>query len=257
LTSLVFPRTIRGDIQRKEALSLPDPFKSRPSVEEAVSLREVRRKSPVPFYGVGAAWVLYALVFPLYRLSNFLIAAAVSAAVYLVLSKVFPGTKELVPEEPPEPVLTGDAAADTLIAEGRETLREIRRLNGEIPDPALSVKIDRVTEVGGKIIAYVGENPAKAGVVRKFMNYYLPTVRDLLRSYEKLDRQEVEGKNITATKENIRKVMDTVVPAFEKQLDALFQDEALDASVDIDVLKSMLAQEGLTEEGFKSTDKPI
>ena len=48
--------------------------------------------------------------------------------------------------------------------------------------------------------------------------------------------------------------MDTVIPAFEKQLDALFQDEALDASVDIEVLRSMLVQEGLTGSDFASKE---
>lgn len=40
-------------------------------------------------------------------------------------------------------------------------------------------------------------------------------------------------------------MMDKVVEAFDKQLDALFADEALDISTDITVLEQMLAQEGL------------
>ena len=40
-------------------------------------------------------------------------------------------------------------------------------------------------------------------------------------------------------------MMDKVVQAFDKQLDALFADEALDISTDITVLEQMLAREGL------------
>ena len=49
-----------------------------------------------------------------------------------------------------------------------------------------------------------------------------------------------------------------VVEAFEKQLDTLFQDKALDIATDITVLEAMLAQEGLIEEGIKAgEDKKV
>ena len=41
----------------------------------------------------------------------------------------------------------------------------------------------------------------------------------------------------------------------EKLLDALFQDTAWDLSSDISVLETMLAQEGLTEDGLKSAGR--
>lgn len=40
-------------------------------------------------------------------------------------------------------------------------------------------------------------------------------------------------------------MMDTICKAFDKQLDALYGEEALDISTDITVLENMLAQEGL------------
>ena len=53
------------------------------------------------------------------------------------------------------------------------------------------------------------------------------------------------GANIDGTMGRIDAMMDKVVEAFDKQLDALFADEALDISTDITVLEQMLAQEGL------------
>ena len=55
----------------------------------------------------------------------------------------------------------------------------------------------------------------------------------------------MEGANIDSTMGRIDAMMDKVVEAFDKQLDALFADEALDISTDITVLEQMLAQEGL------------
>ena len=40
--------------------------------------------------------------------------------------------------------------------------------------------------------------------------------------------------------------MATIVLAFEKQLDSLFGDQAMDISTDITVLDNMMAREGLT-----------
>ena len=39
--------------------------------------------------------------------------------------------------------------------------------------------------------------------------------------------------------------MDTLVHAFETQLDQLFQEDALDVSADIDVMENMLRADGL------------
>lgn len=218
---------------------------------DGVSMREIVRKSPIPFYGAGAAWLLYAFLFPMYRWFDFLIIAVVSVGVYFLLNAVFHGKTEMVLVEEP-PVVTGDSTADQLLREGRETLRKLRQLGVEITQVELSGKVKRMTEVAERILGFVGENPAKASTVRQFLNYYLPTMLDLLGSYVKMDRLNVDGKNIDSTMLEIERVMDTVVPAFEKQLDALYQDEAMDASVDIEVLRTMLAQGGLAESDFES-----
>ena len=42
--------------------------------------------------------------------------------------------------------------------------------------------------------------------------------------------------------------MDTLVKAFEHQLDRLFASDALDVSTDIDVMQNMLRADGLTDD---------
>ena len=58
--------------------------------------------------------------------------------------------------------------------------------------------------------------------------------------------------SIISSKQEIEKTLDTLNMAFEKLLDELFQDTAWDLSSDISVLNTMLAQEGLTEDGLKT-----
>lgn len=80
------------------------------------------------------------------------------------------------------------------------------------------------------------------------MNYYLPTTIRLLASYDKLSRQRVKGENIQKTMFEIEGMMETIAAAFEKQLDSLFGDDAMDIAADISVMESILKQEGLSDD---------
>ena len=80
------------------------------------------------------------------------------------------------------------------------------------------------------------------------MNYYLPTTIKLLNAYDRMDDTGISGSNIDTTKEKVERMMETIVVAFDRQLDALFGDEALDISTDITVMENLLKQEGLSQE---------
>ena len=54
-------------------------------------------------------------------------------------------------------------------------LRNIRRANDRIADPALSAKIDRLEEITARIFRAVEEDPQKRSKIGTFLNYYLPT----------------------------------------------------------------------------------
>ena len=49
-------------------------------------MRAVTKKSALPIYAIGAVWLLWALLFPLYSLTQFALCAVVSFADYLILS---------------------------------------------------------------------------------------------------------------------------------------------------------------------------
>ena len=61
--------------------------------------------------------------------------------------------------------------------------------------------------------------------------------------------------NIDGTKGRIESMLDTICIAYEKQLDALFGEEALDISTDITVMEQMLAREGLGGLNIKDEKK--
>lgn len=156
----------------------------------------------------------------------------------------------------PEPVLesTGNPELDELIQQEHAAIREMRALNVRIHDKKISNQIDRLEQLSDSIFSHVRKNPGKLPQIRKFMSYYLPTTLKLLNTYADLAEQAVKGQNITATMNKIESMMDTIVVAFEKQLDGLFGAEALDISTDITVLENMLHREGLTSEGQNTQD---
>ena len=102
-----------------------------------------------------------------------------------------------------------------------------------------------------RIFKQVEKQPELASDLRKFMNYYLPTTAKLVEAYKELDAEAVEGENITRTKREIEDTIDTINEAFEKLLDSFFEEKAWDISSDINVMKTMLKQDGMTESDFK------
>ena len=122
-------------------------------------------------------------------------------------------------------------------------------MNDAIEDPEMSEKIDRIGEITGKILDYQRKNPNKDSQLRSFLNYYLPTTLKILKAYAQMEAQGIEGQNISAAKERIEGMMDKVVEGFEKQLDKLFQDDAMDITTDVEVLERMLDKDGLSGKG--------
>lgn len=205
------------------------------------------KRSPAPLYLAAAVWIFWGLFLPLYRLSDFLLVIAVSVLGWTAGKKLFPDKVYEIPD-PVKPETTGNPELDALIAERDRAVSEMRRLNANIPGEKISRQIDHLEETTRKILTHVVEHSEKLPQIRRFMDYYLPTTLKILNAYDRMGEAGVEGENITGVKGKIDAVMDTLVNAFDKQLDALFADEALDIATDITVMENLLKQEGLSEE---------
>ena len=210
------------------------------------------RKSAAPYYGMAAVWVVWALLFDLYRISDFALVAVLSAGAFLLLRAVCKDEVIEVPEPPKEEKPTGNAELDKMIDDGRKAISEMKRLDDAIEDEKISQDIRRLETVCQKIFDQVKAEPSKLPQIHQFMDYYLPTTLKLLNAYDRMDSTGVSGDNITGTKEKVEKIMGTITAAFEKQLDSLFGTDALDISTDISVLETMLAREGLTGERMEA-----
>ena len=152
--------------------------------------------------------------------------------------------------EPKQPESEPQETAQQAAEREDDILRQIRKINDEIPDEVMTAKINRIEEITGKILTYQKTHPHKEGQLRSFLNYYLPTTLKILRAYAQLEAQGIEGENISAAKTRIEGMMDQVVAGFEKQLDKLFRDDAMDITSDVQVLENMLKKDGLSDDGI-------
>ena len=203
------------------------------------------KKSPAPLYLAAAVWILWAIFAPMYALWHFVLAAVCSVAAWLLGRKLFPDRVLIVPDPEPEPEPESQEPVDPLLQERQRAISELRRLNDNIADEKISAQIAHMEEVTGKIFDLVAQDRTKLPQIRRFLNYYLPTTLKLLNAYDRMDQAGVEGANIDGTMGRIEAMLDQICTAFDKQLDALFANEALDISTDVTVLEQMLAREGL------------
>ncbi|MCR4763676.1 MAG: 5-bromo-4-chloroindolyl phosphate hydrolysis family protein [Lachnospiraceae bacterium] len=152
-----------------------------------------------------------------------------------------------------EPAVAADDGVNPdvrhIIEEGNRAIAHVRAINDAIPDTqVMSDKLYRLEEIMRRIFEQVRKDPSSAGDLRRFMDYYLPTTSKLLSAYVELDKQPVQGDNIKNTKQEIENSLDTINDAFEQLLDGMFTDMAMDIQSDISVMKTMMAQDGLSDD---------
>lgn len=212
-------------------------------------MKKIKKPSAIPLYGTAAVWILYALLLPLYKPSHFLYLIALGVLAYWGLSKLFPGTVIEV-EEPKEPVTTGNEEIDSLLREGERAIAEMDRIAGNTKDMEVRSKILTLRDLTDKIFKDIIDDPADVPQVKRFSSYFLPTTIKLLNAYDRMSDSPAQGSNTGSIVSGVENVLDTTIEAYQKQLDALFANEALDIETDIKVLETMLKREGLGGKDF-------
>lgn len=210
-------------------------------------MQPVTHRRALPIYIAAAVFAAYAMLFPLYKLWHFLLAAALTAAAWLVADAWIKPIVEYIPtpESEPEPELSHGPEADAILAEAKTARSEMEKLASEIGEPAVQKKIFALADLSDRIAKDVLDDPADGPQIRKFQSYFLPSTIALLHGYSRMGA--ATGENATQTKEKILQMLDTEIRAFEKQLDALYKNDALHINTDIRVMQALLEREGLLE----------
>lgn len=213
--------------------------------------RDKRIRPLWPIYASGVTFLIYSAFAPIYKTSHLAIACVLALAVYLLGTFKSPAKVEQVEVE----VKTGDSDADGVIARGRETTARLRATLERITDPELKTYVARTERALTQMVDVVAQTPAKAAIVKRFINYYLPTIMKLLDAYDRLC-EAGQAQTMNATLQSIEDSMENVARATERQLSNMFEDEQLDISTDIEVLETLLKSDGLLDDDpFDSREK--
>ena len=225
-------------------------------------MKQKKRGSAAPIYAFIAAWLVCALIFPLYELVWLILSFAVSLAAGIATAAVTgrrparsaePASgkqeRQEAPSAPAEEKPRYSPEVEKIIADGKLAMREMGRLYSTIEDPEVRKKINEIMRISDKIVQDAVQDESDVPQIRKFLDYYLPTTIKLLNAYDRMSDQGIAGDNLTRSMKSIEEMLDTAIEAYKKQLDSLFENQALDIETDIRVMNQMLAREGLTGGG--------
>lgn len=135
-----------------------------------------------------------------------------------------------------------------MVEEGQSYILQIRQKNEAIPGEIISQKLYRMESLLDEIFSNLEKMPEQMPKMQKLMHYYLPTTLKLVSAYEQFDHMSVQGDDIINAKKEIENTIDTINDAYGELLNKLFADSAMDVTTDAQVLKTMLAKEGLVDE---------
>ena len=142
-----------------------------------------------------------------------------------------------------------------IVDEGNAYLIKIHHANDVIEEAEMSDKLARLESVVRRIIVGVHDNPETADDLGQFMSYYLPTTGKLVDAYVDLEEHGEHGPNAEATRREIKSMLDVINDSFEKLSDDMLQDKAWDLQSDMSVLRTMLRQDGLSDDGGPRADE--
>lgn len=151
--------------------------------------------------------------------------------------------KENVPEIEETEVSDDDRA--TAMEDYEKTLKEQR---DRAHDDVLKNKISALLKLLDAIRHAVNTDPGRVESLNKFVDYYTPTTIKLIERYLQFESSSVITDSIKKTMDDILRSLDKVIDGYEKLLDTLYKDDLLDLNAEMDVMETVMKQDGLIEE---------
>lgn len=136
---------------------------------------------------------------------------------------------------------------DTALKEWKNYAKAIKNAESEFKSQDISFSIYRLSKAVDKVIDYLEKHTGKEKDVKKLMDFHLPSAIKLISSYKELQVSGLNTFNIEKTKEEIVSAIDKIQEAYSGVLEDLYNDNAIDVSTDIQVLKMMLSREGFLD----------
>ncbi len=129
------------------------------------------------------------------------------------------------------------------LATARHQVTEIRILNTKIDDAEIRRRSNEVCDIMDKILAAMKEDPKKIADGQMFLQYYLPTQKEILTKFEHIEESGIEAKYQLA--EKVLRHLKDIREATQKQLGNVFDNDVFDVDAEIELMKESMKQDGL------------
>lgn len=194
------------------------------------------------FFGLIAAVVLYFVlrkVFPSLATAMLVIGAVIVALIIiLVVVVLFFALRK--PKKKDGPAADNDVTA--VLTKGRTNLTELRRMGIRIKNLKVRKLNEEICVIIDKILRALKDQPEDIPRVRQFLNYYLPTMGEILLKYVRVEESGVPAETVT---QNTIAWLGDIKSAMEKQYANLFDDDILDLTVEMETLTLACKRDGL------------
>ena len=143
------------------------------------------------------------------------------------------------------PSIMADLPEDAreVLSSASASIEKIRGAAAGIQDAEVRAELEGICSKTEQISAYIMHHPETAPLFRRAATYYLPTTAKLaeLEGHDK-------GARVETTLEDLRASFKEMEGALSRLSDELVLDQSMDVRSDIDVMRTMLRQDGLSDE---------
>ncbi len=156
---------------------------------------------------------------------------------------------------PPASAVKLTPEQEDILKKGRSNLSQLRIMAMRVRSTPIRTKATAICGSVEKILNVLREKPESIPAVRQFLNYYLPTLGEIITKYERVERSGVDMQDMTA---KVSEYLDKIDAAMDKQYENLFQSDFLDMTVEMEAMTMACKRDGLlTEEELSAPDSEV
>ena len=134
-------------------------------------------------------------------------------------------------------------------------LNELERLANEIDEQEFKSKMLEMKDVSRRIYDRIEEDPDSADSFRKFTNIYMPAIINAVETYRDVRSADCSIDETLESRQDALDAVDMGLSGARKILDQLYQTDQLNVAVDLEMLRRMMAADGLLQDDKMTMDK--
>lgn len=121
----------------------------------------------------------------------------------------------------------------------------IEAQKSKVKNHEFKLKLEKLLIILHGIENAIKDDPYRIDDLNKFVDYYTPTTIKLVDRYLEFEEIQVPLESMEKSMADIEKSIQTLISAYENLLAELYKEDLLDLSAEMEVMKTILTQDGL------------